>query len=257
VKQLVFGSYNFEYGGLDDGSDLRLRRQLEMLDKVSADVWAFQECSHWQAERTRTLGLVERELQMRGYMARSNRGPGGDLAVFVRESSRIHVIELRHEQSPPWWHGVALVIAGVEGYGLLRLASAHLAPSAPTLRVIEAEAFGLLCEQATPLIAGGDWNAVPVADPVPDVAGIHPAKSRRKLDQRAAEALAEYMTDVAGHLGDTTPTVGHRRADKLGYRCDRVYTTLPAESITGFEVIVEDEPESDHRPVVARLGLGG
>jgi endonuclease/exonuclease/phosphatase family metal-dependent hydrolase len=161
MKHLVFGSYNFEYGGLDNVNDFRLRRQLSKLDKVRADVWAFQECSHWQAERTRTVGMVEHELQMRGYMARSNRGPGGDLAVFVRESSGVHVIELRHEQRPPWWHGVALVIAEVEGYGLLRLASTHLAPSAPTLRVIEAEAFGLLCDQATPLIAGGDWNAVP------------------------------------------------------------------------------------------------
>jgi endonuclease/exonuclease/phosphatase family metal-dependent hydrolase len=256
VKQLVFGSYNFEHGGLDDGDDYRLGRQLAVLGKLRADVWAFQECSHWQAERTRTVATVERGLGMRGYLARSNRGPGGDLAVFVRESSGIRVTEARHEERPPWWHGVALVAAEVKGFGVLRFASAHLAPSAPSLRLIEAEAFGLLCEQAAPLIAGGDWNAVPAGGPAPDVRGVHPGKARRKQDDRAAAALAEYMTDVAACLGNTAPTVGHARGDKLAYQCDRVYTTLPDAAVTSFDVIHEQEPDSDHRPVVARFTLG-
>jgi len=196
-------------------------------------------------------------LQMRGYFARSNRGPGGDVAVFVRESSGIRVVEPRHEERPPWWHAVALVIAEVEGVdGLLRFASAHLAPISPSLREIEAEAFGLLCEHPGPLIAGGDWNAVPAGDAIPDIEGIHPGKARRKQDDRAARALAEYMTDVGAHVRDTVPTVGHTRNDKLAYRCDRVYTTLPLESITGFEVIRDMDPDSDHRPVVARFRLG-
>jgi endonuclease/exonuclease/phosphatase family metal-dependent hydrolase len=84
---------------------------------------------------------------------------------------------------------------------------------------------------------------------------MHPGKIRRKHDTRAAEALAEYMTDAAAHLGDATPTVGHRRQDRLAYRCDRIYTTLPPETITGYEVIREDNPESDHRPVIATLTL--
>lgn len=63
------------------------------------------------------------------------------------------------------------------------------------------------------------------------------------------------MTDVGACLGDATATVGHRRADKLAYRCDRVYTTLPRRAITGFEVICEDNPESDHRPATARFQL--
>jgi endonuclease/exonuclease/phosphatase family metal-dependent hydrolase len=186
------------------------------------------------------------------YFARSNRGPGGDLAVFVRESSGIRVVELRHEERPPWWHGVALVIAEAEGAGgPLRFAAAHLAPSSPSLRQIEAEAFGVLCEQPGPLIAGGDWNAVPVGDVPPDIDGIRPGKARRKQDDRAALALAEYMTDAGAHVRNTIPTVGHTRNGKLAYRCDRVYTTLPPESITSFEVMRDLDPDSDHRPVVA------
>jgi endonuclease/exonuclease/phosphatase family metal-dependent hydrolase len=252
-----FGTYNLEYGGIDDGNPSRLRRQLTTLADAQADIWAFQECSHWNDPRTRTLGIVEETLGMRGFLARSNRGPGGDLAVFIRDASGIRVIEQRHEETPPYWHGVAHVIAEAEGYGPIRFASAHLAPSAPSLRVVEAEAFALIAEKHDlgPLIVGGDWNAFPPESPETDTTGMHPGKVRRKNDTRAAEALAEYMTDVGAHLGDATPTVGHRRADKLAYRCDRVYTTLPPESITGYEVVREDNPESDHRPVIATLAI--
>jgi endonuclease/exonuclease/phosphatase family metal-dependent hydrolase len=255
--ELTFGSYNFEFGGIDDGNDERLRRQLALLAEVQADAWAFQECSNWRAARTRTVGLVERELGMRGFFARSNRGPGMDLAVFVRESAGIRVVEPRHEERPvPYWHGVAHVITEVDGFGPLRLVSAHLAPASPTQRLIEAESFALIAEPPQPLIAGGDWNAFTPGTPEPDTGGIHPGKVRRKHDTRAAEALEEYMTDVAAYLGITTPTVGHRRSDRLAYQPDRLYTTLPDESITGLTVIHEDDPEADHRPVVGTFTVG-
>jgi endonuclease/exonuclease/phosphatase family metal-dependent hydrolase len=257
MKNLVFGTYNLEYGGIDNGDISRLERQLGMLAEVNADVWALQECSSWQADGGRILYLVEKLLGMRGFMARSARHPGGDLGVFIREASGIRVIETRHEEKPPYWHGVACLYAEVEGFGPLRFASAHLAPSSPSLRVVEAEAFQLVAEKPVPLIAGGDWNSVPLGGPEPDTTGIHPGKARRKLDFRAAEALSEYMTDIAVITGNDEPTVGHRREDKLGYRCDRVYTTLPPASINGYRVIKEDYPESDHRAVMANLRLGG
>lgn len=256
TRKIVVGSYNFELGGMKDGDDTRLRRQLAGLSRHSADVWAFQECSHWRAPRARTVNVVEKALGMRGYFARSNRGPGGDLAVFVRASSGIRVVEPRHEETPLWWHGVALVIAEVDGFGLLRFASGHLAPSSPAQREIEAEAFGMLCEQPHPIVAGGDWNAVPVGSAPPATEGIHAGKARRKQDDRAARALAEYMTDIGTYLGSTVPTVGHTRGGKLAYRCDRLYTTLPPETITGFDVIRDMDADADHRPVIGEFTLG-
>jgi endonuclease/exonuclease/phosphatase family metal-dependent hydrolase len=253
--ELTFGSYNFEYGGIDDGDDARLRRQLAMLDGIRAHVWAFQECSSWKDNGA--LYVAEEALGMRGFIARSARHPGGDIAVFVNESWGIKVIPPgeRHEEKPPYWHGVALVAAEIDGFGPVRFASAHLAPSAPTLRVVEAEAFQLIAEKPVPLIAGGDWNAYPLGDPEPDAHGVHPGKARRKADTRAAEALAEYMIDVGSFLCNTTPTVGHR-GDKLPYRCDRVYTTLPGSTIEDIKVFHEEDPQSDHRPVMATFTLG-
>lgn len=132
-----------------------------------------------------------------------------------------------------------------------QLASCHLAPSSPERRLAEAESFALIEEHGT-LIAGGDWNALPAGDPEPPrpVSGKH----RRKLDRRAAEALEELgLLDVGSHMRDTAPTVGH--ASKLPYRCDRLYTSLPPETTTGYEVITTVDAESDHRPVIAEFDL--
>jgi len=132
---------------------------------------------------------------------------------------------MMHGEKVPYRHAVAVVYVDVIGYGLLRLASGHLAPSSPEKRAEEAEFFGLIAEKEIPLIARGDWNAYALNEPERDVTGVHPAKVRKKSDTRAAAYLAEYMTDTGAYLGDTTPTVGHTRDDKLAYRCDRVYTT--------------------------------
>jgi hypothetical protein len=140
--KLTFGTYNFAFGGFDEGSPARLRRQLQMLNSVQAHAWAFQECSNWRDDRTQTLGMVEAALGMRGFIARSNRGPGGDVAVFIRESAGIRLVEQRHEEQPvPYWHAVAHIVCKLDGFGLIRFASAHLAPSAPAIRRGEAESF--------------------------------------------------------------------------------------------------------------------
>lgn len=111
MKRLLAGTYNSELGGSGNGNPARLRRQLATLTDVNAHAWAFQECSGWRDDRTRTLGTVEDALQMRGFVARSNRGPGGDVAVFIREASGIRLAEQRHEEQPqPYRHAVAHVV---------------------------------------------------------------------------------------------------------------------------------------------------
>lgn len=257
---ITFGSYNLEYGGVDNGDNSRLRRQLAMLNEVQADIWAFQECSSWDTNGAQ--GIVEDTLGMHGYIAQSTRHAGGNIAVFVRESAGITVTSTRHEglfneeRSIAYWHGVAVVHAEIEGYGPIRFASAHFAPSAPSIRAAEGEAFQLIAEKKPLLIAGGDWNAIPIGDPEPAPGEtMHPGQARRKLDTRAAYALSEYMTDAALVLGDTTPTVGHRRNGEFAYRCDRIYTTLPDKTVIGHRVIQEDNPESDHKPVLATFRL--
>jgi hypothetical protein len=51
-----------------------------------------------------------------------------------------------------------------------------------------------------------------------------------------------------------TPTVGHD--SELPYRCDRVYTSVPATAVAGYRVVTSADNESDHRLVVAEFDLG-
>ena len=79
-------------------------------------------------------------------------------------------------------NAVAHLVCWVDGFGLLRFGSAHLAPSSPQQRVIEAESLALLAEkdELGPLIIGGDWNAYPLNAPDPGVTGAHPGKLRHR-----------------------------------------------------------------------------
>ena len=253
MREFTFGSYNLLAGGFDDGRDDRLRHQLTVLVEVGADAWAFQECSGWRASGGQALFYAEQILGLRGFLVPSSHH-GCDLAVFVRESAGLRVTAERHEQGHPYWHAVArLVVATPWPRGLLHLVSAHLAPSSPSIRLAEAEALALIAKDG-PVIAGGDWNAIPATDPEPPLIGIDLAHARRKLDRSAAYSLEEAgFIDVAAHLGDLRPTVGH--VGGLHYRCDRVYTTLPAEAIVSYQVVTEYEPASAHRPVVATFDL--
>jgi endonuclease/exonuclease/phosphatase family metal-dependent hydrolase len=245
--KLTYATWNTHSGGIDDGSDSRLRRQMALLASLSPAAVALQECKHWD----QALHLAERLLGMRGFLARSAHH-GCHLAVFIREEAGLRVTEQRHEHGNEWWHGVACVLVEAEGFPQpLQLASCHLAPSSPARRLAEAEAFALVAERG-PLIAGGDWNALPAGDQEPP--GQDGGKRRRKLDRGPAEALEETgLLDVGAHARDATPTVGH--ASSLAYRCDRIYTSLPPDAITGYQVITTADDESDHRPVIAEFNL--
>jgi endonuclease/exonuclease/phosphatase family metal-dependent hydrolase len=246
-----FVTWNLLNGGLDSGADTRLRRQLSALAALEPTVVALQECKNWDRDYHRVFHRAEQFLGMRGYLSPSGHH-GCHLAIFIREGAGLQVIEQRHEHGHPWWHGVARVVVAADGYlQPLHLASVHLAPSSPAIRLAEAEAFGLLA--AASVIAGGDWNALPAADPEPSAAT---GRQRRKLDRGAALALEEAgFLDVGAYVQDATPTVGHSGPDRLAYRAGRLYTTLPAGMISSYEVLTGMDADSDHRPVIARFDL--
>jgi endonuclease/exonuclease/phosphatase family metal-dependent hydrolase len=243
-------SWNLLKGGIDAGNDARMRR----IAAENPDVVMLQELNDWDRDGETLVHRAEELLGgMRGFLVPSHHGfPVG---VFIRESAGLRVLRTRHEQRRPYWHSVACLITEADGFGRLVLASAHLAPSSPTVRTAEAEAFKLIAE-AGPLIAAGDWNAIPAADPEPQRIGKDPEHERRKLDRAPAQALeGAGLTDIAAHLHDLTPTVGHSAEDRLAYRCDRFCAGLPASAITGYQVITDADDCSDHRPVTATFDL--
>jgi endonuclease/exonuclease/phosphatase family metal-dependent hydrolase len=247
-------SWNLLEGGIDAGDDARMRRQMRRIAAERPAVVMLQECNGWDRDGYRLLHLAEGLLGgMRGFLAKS--AHGCHLAVFIRESSGLRVVRQRHEERTPYWHGVAVLEVEAHEFGPLHLASAHLAPSSPAIRTGEAEAFKLLAE-AGPLVAAGDWNAIPASDPNPELIGKDPEHERRKLDRTAARAIeGAGLTDVAAYLKDLTPTVGHSAADRLAYRPDRFYAGLGVGAITGYKVITDVDDCSDHRPVAATFDL--
>jgi endonuclease/exonuclease/phosphatase family metal-dependent hydrolase len=182
---LLYVSWNLLGGGLDAGLDSRLRRQMAALAELQPTIVALQECTYWDRDYFRIFHRAEQYLGLRGYLSPSGHH-GCHLAIFIREGTGLRVAEQRHESGHPYWHGVARVVVAADGYSQpLHLASAHLAPSSPAIRLAEAEALGLLAGDG-PVIAGGDWNALPAADPAPPAAA---GRQRRKLDRGAAVAL--------------------------------------------------------------------
>jgi endonuclease/exonuclease/phosphatase family metal-dependent hydrolase len=248
--KLTFATWNTLTGGIDAGSDARLRRQLGLLASLSPAVIGLQECWHWDRDYYRLFHRAEQLLGMRGFLSPSPHH-GCHLAIFIRPGAGLRVTQQRHEHGHPYWHGAARIVPEAGEYPEpLDLASVHLAPSSPAIRLAEAEALGLIAGER-PAILGGDFNALPAGDPAPPGAA---GRARRKLDRGPAEALEETgFLDAGACFGDTTPTVGHDGG--LAYRCDRLYTTLPAEAVTDYQVITSADADSDHRPVVAEFDL--
>ncbi|MEU4232488.1 hypothetical protein AB0F17_50020 [Nonomuraea sp. NPDC026600] len=134
------------------------------------------------------------------------------------------------------------------------LANVHLAPSSPLKRRMEAEACSLLAQHGRPAILCGDLNAFSITDTPPLPGSTPPLKERKKQDKRPAIELEEAgLRDMGAFLGNTEPTVGHRSG--LAYRCDRFHTNLPDDALKGLHIVREDQPNSNHRPVVAELEI--
>ncbi|QFG22864.1 endonuclease/exonuclease/phosphatase family protein [Actinomadura sp. WMMB 499] len=254
---LRVGTYNLRDGGLDGASaarnDARLKAQLTMLATLRLDLLGLQEAK-WGSHGHVRLEQVARWLGMTWKCLVRSNFHGCDIAVLVREGDGIAVTRERHLIGPPFTHAHADVELQIAGRTRpVRFMVGHAAPSSPTLRLAEAELIGVY--RNIDVVYAADFNAAALNED-PDVQGVDPLHVARKLDTRPAEELqASGFIDIGAHLGDRTPTVGHTRSDRLAYRCDRIYTTLPRGSITGHRVVQEHRPLSDHRPVWAELTL--
>jgi hypothetical protein len=83
---LTAATWNLMGGGIDNGSDVRLRRQLTLLADLDLDVAALQEGKRRADDDSALLHLAEEQLGMTGFLAESAHH-GCHLAVFVRESA--------------------------------------------------------------------------------------------------------------------------------------------------------------------------
>ncbi|MBB4919258.1 endonuclease/exonuclease/phosphatase family protein [Streptosporangium saharense] len=238
-------TFNLCNGGIDNGNDTRLRRQLDRLAGLDADVIALQEAKHWAEPNTRLFHggqpfhLAKRTLGMDGFLVPSEHD-GCHLALFVR-TGRVQVLQEKHTVGAPYWHAVGHLRALVDGR-VTSFVNVHSAPSTPRLREIEAESLALKVRKGEPVIMMGDWNAVPTT-----YAGT--SGDRRKLDHQAAFALSEVgLRDAAVAMGVTIPTV----TTPLPYPCDRIY--FKGLTPTSFQIGTGNWA-SDHLPAIGDFDL--
>lgn len=249
MTRIRVGTYNLHDGGMDDGTDARLKRQLAMLAEQRLDLLGIQEAKYWNRDHARLRYGPEHALGMRSVLVKSHHH-GCHLVICIRPP-RLRIVEARHERGRPYWHAVACLRLRLQldengDECEFDFVNTHLAPSSPENRQAEAESLRLLVKGERALIAVGDFNAAALDDPALQAKTQDPL-ALRKLETGPAQALADAgLTDVGRHLHDLKATVGHRHG--LAYRCDRVYTTRPSWA-RAHEVIVT--PDSDHALVVA------
>lgn len=253
---LRVGTYNLHDGGLDGegalASDARLNKQLGMLAALRLDLLGLQETA-WGADWQRRAQQVAEALGMTWYTVAPSSFYHYDIAVLVRESTSLQVTRKHHLTGPPFTHAhVDVQLYAAPWRRRIHFMVGHLSPSSPTIRRAEAELVGVY--RGLDLIYAADFNSVALDDD-PDTTGIDPVKAARKLDTAPAEELAAAgFIDVGAFMSDRTPTVGHGTG-KLAHRCDRIYTTLPPETITGYQVVHDAPALSDHLPVCAEFVL--
>jgi endonuclease/exonuclease/phosphatase family metal-dependent hydrolase len=255
---LTIGAYNHQGGGIDAGSDERLRRQLDMIERLELDALFSTEATGWFDHGRSALHLAARRLGMQPLWVRAPRHDC-NLVIFIR-IGRLQVLEERHEQGHPWWHAQARVVAAVDGAGEpLWLVAAHFAPFNPDIRAAEARATAELAGCLA--IMGGDWNDEGFGDEPTDWAALPGHEALRHLpagDESAASILARAgFVDAAGLLlpnrRDRQPTAGIPRAP---VRCDRIYVSERlAKSPIAYRVLDHEEQLSDHRLVLAEIAL--
>lgn len=259
VITLAVGAYNHEGGGIDDGDDMRLRRQLDMIASFGLDVLFSTEATHWLRDGRRALWQAARRLGMQPLWAPAPRHDC-NLVIWVRPG-RTEVLEERHVCGHPWWHAQARAVVRVGGLAQpLWLAAAHFAPFNPDIRIAEAYATCELGDR--PAIVGGDFNDGGPGDLPTNWAALPGWQALRHLPfagESAAGILARAgFTDVGAAA---CPDPRQRRATAgvpaAPVRCDRIYLSgqLPAVP-AGYEVIDDGAELSDHRLVIARIELG-
>lgn len=252
------GEDDFDWRGLDYS---RLRKQAELLSRLNLDVIGIQEAT-WGVHSHDLMNWVADTLGTPWCSVGPSNFYECDLAAFVRVTDHLTVDKVTHLTGPPFVHGLINVKLRIAGRRRpVHFLIGHSAPSSPGMRLLETEMVTV--HRHLDVIYVADHNAAALDDD-PDTTGLNPYKVAKKLDTRPAEELeAAGFHDVGRVCKDPTPTVGHGTpnqdgsGDKLAYRCDRIYTTLPTECITGYGVETEGDEWSDHRIVWAELAIGG
>lgn len=247
-------TYNILTGGVDHDDSTRLARVLAIVQEQQPDVLVLNECNHFDARGNQTLHAVERQLGMRGVLARA--ATGFHVAIFVRDLALVE-----SEQVQPAYHAM-LKVTALWGRQPVTILGAHLCPFGGTHRLLEAELMTRFALDAEWVFAAGDLNAISPNDASRIDTSGWPERRRARhefqgtIDTRAIDTLQRAgLVDLALAADNPAPTIGMMQGTPESHRgrIDYVFGTRPvAATLRSSHVVSNDEARtaSDHLPLV-------
>ncbi len=254
-------TYNLYTGGRCVSGPQRLEALRAVIDEAHPDVLALQECNGFEADGGRSLFWLERQLAMRGVLARAS--SGFHVALFFREATLLQAHALDEEMHH------ALLACRVELRGApMTFLSAHLCPFSGEARLHECAQLLRFVRDDQPCFVLGDLNSLSPLDPPPPLERW-PARRRARhlradtgqLDTRALSYLARCgLVDLAAAGGGVPAATCQTplRAGHADYQVRIDYILANAVAASGPASCRRWESEaaqsaSDHYPLVADL----
>lgn len=258
-------SYNTRFGGFEEGSNQRYLKIIEVIQSVKPDLLLMQEAKDFHLNGMGRLFLMEKEVDMRGFLAISPH-TGQHTAIFMRRE--IHPL-LQDSDSVHFHHAIAILRVRAKGLATpVTFVSAHLCPFGGQPRLTEACYLSNFADAEQMVLVAGDFNSVAPGDKEPSWETL-PAhfKSRYvdpdsgKADRQALKVLLQAgFVDVAAIFGrnneSTVPTSSFTQVEFVPFRSDYILVSRPlAGLVKSYEVIKTDTTDfaSDHYPIVAEF----
>lgn len=234
-------SYNIHYGQGNDGK-YDVERLAEVINRLKPDLVGLQEVDvgverSGRVHQARRLGELTGMQVRYGPTQHYQGGLYGNAVLTRLPILDVHIQPLPYTEATPelltYPRGAIAVTVRDPRGSPLRFISTHFQHNLPEDRLAQAQAINsLFAGDDVPTILAGDMNALPDAEPI-------------------AELLTKWTNATDNPPVPSAPSQNPRsRIDYIFYR--------PAAAFGLIEASVVDEAmASDHRPVLAVLGLSG
>jgi len=257
-------TWNILDGGLDGGDTGRLDHILEVVVAEKPDILVVNEAKQFNADGRRRLHVVEKALEMIGYLATADTGQ--HVAMYVRRGIEVlaDIGDTRH-----YHHALLCVrVENSEGEEVTVLGT-HLCPHGSLNRLLEAQRLANYARADEYVLLMGDLNsldhyrdhrkALSALAPRYRVRYVVPGESD-VVDTRVTRTLEEAgFVDIVHMLSGadaeyTAPTaLSHHGEEFAQMRVDYVYATMKLASLAREARVIKTaatDAASDHYPIV-------
>lgn len=194
MTTLTVLTWNTLFGGRDGSDERRAQAQTQLIREYKPDVFLMQEAKGFEANGGAWLYALEKEISMRGFLARAPR-TGQNVAIFIREP----LLPVSFEADDAHFHHAlaTLKVNLPDSNRVITFLSAHLCPNGPHVRLREATYLAVHAAPDRFALLTGDFNSASPHDPEPADWASLPVHHRTRY---LAEDLQGIDHKVLAHL---------------------------------------------------------